>query len=166
MMLLFVLLLWVSVPAMALKKTARGSVWTGRRPATTVSFPGFEGIEGSFEQPPSPLPAATQVSALKILSFSYKVKAANRDNETVAQMSARLRMTPQTIQRVLEMSDNLEKLLLGSNLRLVHAVAMNYRGQGMSHQDLVYEGVRGLRHALSKFEPSRGCAFSTYAYPW
>jgi DNA-directed RNA polymerase sigma subunit (sigma70/sigma32) len=27
-------------------------------------------------------------------------------------------------------------------------------------------GVRGLKKALSKFDPEKGFAFSTYAYPW
>lgn len=29
-----------------------------------------------------------------------------------------------------------------------------------------YLGVRGLKKALSKFDPEKGFAFSTYAYPW
>ena len=166
-----------SSTAFALKKAATvgsstggsstsSTSWSrGNRRATT-SIPGFE-VETGFQQPfPQKLPAATQMSALKILSFSYKVKARMGTTEHEAQLCARLGMTPTTIQRVLEMSDGLEKLLLGANLRLVHAVAMNYEGQGLAHTDLVYEGVRGLRHALNKFEPSRGCAFSTYAYPW
>ena len=33
-------------------------------------------------------------------------------------------------------------------------------------QKLISAGVRGLKKALSKFDPEKGFAFSTYAYPW
>ena len=32
--------------------------------------------------------------------------------------------------------------------------------------ELVQAGVLGLRRAAEKFDPARGCAFSTYAMPW
>jgi DNA-directed RNA polymerase sigma subunit (sigma70/sigma32) len=38
----------------------------------------------------------------------------------------------------------------------------------MSNYFFLYicSGVRGLKKALSKFDPEKGFAFSTYAYPW
>ena len=30
----------------------------------------------------------------------------------------------------------------------------------------MYEGVKGLKHAMTRFDPKKGFAFSTYAFPW
>lgn len=42
----------------------------------------------------------------------------------------------------------------------------HYVGKGMDFDDLVYEGIRGFRKALTKFNHEKGYALSTYAYPW
>jgi RNA polymerase sigma factor (sigma-70 family) len=70
------------------------------------------------------------------------------------------------LENIVKKSDRLEQLLLESNLRLVHSIAVQHQGMGLELDDIVYEGVRGLKKALSKFDPDRGFAFSTYAYPW
>jgi RNA polymerase sigma factor (sigma-70 family) len=75
-------------------------------------------------------------------------------------------MSTVAVEQLLQQSEVLEKLLLSSNLRLVHAVAMQHQGLGMEVDDLVYEGVKGLKHAMSRFDPKKGFAFSTYAFPW
>eukprot|EP00596_Hydrurales_sp_CCMP1899_P001153 CAMPEP_0119033782 /NCGR_PEP_ID=MMETSP1177-20130426/852_1 /TAXON_ID=2985 /ORGANISM="Ochromonas sp, Strain CCMP1899" /LENGTH=286 /DNA_ID=CAMNT_0006990801 /DNA_START=376 /DNA_END=1236 /DNA_ORIENTATION=+ len=60
----------------------------------------------------------------------------------------------------------IEGKLLEVNLRLVHSIAVQHQGMGLELNDLVYEGVKGLKKALSRFDPEKGFAFSTYAYPW
>lgn len=58
-----------------------------------------------------------------------------------------------------------DKLVL-SNLRLVVSIAYRYRRQGVIWDDLLQEGVCGLLRAADKYEPERGCRFSTYATWW
>lgn len=56
--------------------------------------------------------------------------------------------------------------LIECNLRLVFGVARNYHSPLLSFEDLVQEGAIGLVTAVERFDPSRGCRFSTYAVHW
>jgi RNA polymerase primary sigma factor len=63
-------------------------------------------------------------------------------------------------------STEARQAIIRSNLRLVVSVAKRYIGRGSVFQDLIQEGNIGLLRAVSKFDPSRGYKFSTYATWW
>jgi RNA polymerase primary sigma factor len=53
-----------------------------------------------------------------------------------------------------------------SNLRLVTAMAGNFKGKGVLWEDLIQEGTVGLIRAVDKFDPNRGRRFAVMAGWW
>lgn len=55
--------------------------------------------------------------------------------------------------------------LMARHDRLVHAVVRRQGSGGLSYTERLQAGRIGLWHALQGYDPSRGIAFSTYAWP-
>ncbi|WAS96060.1 sigma-70 family RNA polymerase sigma factor [Nannocystis punicea] len=53
-----------------------------------------------------------------------------------------------------------------ANLRLVVALARRFHRGSVPLQDLIQEGNLGLMKAVDRFDPARGCRFSTYGSWW
>ena len=70
------------------------------------------------------------------------------------------------LEEILHRAREARQILIRSNLRLVVSVARHYIGQGSSFLDLIQEGNIGLLRAVTKFDPTRGYRFSTYATWW
>jgi len=58
-----------------------------------------------------------------------------------------------------------EKLTL-CNLRLVISISKHYLGRGLEFEDLISEGVIGLKRAVERYDYTLGYKFSTYATWW
>lgn len=56
--------------------------------------------------------------------------------------------------------------LVEANMRLVISIARRYYCPDIPLDDLIQEGAIGLIIACERFDPSRGCRFSTYATHW
>lgn len=56
--------------------------------------------------------------------------------------------------------------LVKANLKFVVTIAKQYRGKGVTFDELISEGNLGLLTAAMKYDPSKGCKFITYAVYW
>jgi RNA polymerase primary sigma factor len=79
-----------------------------------------------------------------------------------ARLAERLAEAAAARERQLEARNRLAR----HNLKLVVAVAKDYRGMGVSFPDLIQEGNLALLRAVEKFDHRRGFRFSTYGVWW
>lgn len=59
-----------------------------------------------------------------------------------------------------------KQVMISANYKLVVSISRKYQGFGMALHDLINEGITGLVKGVERFEPSKGCKFSTYAHWW
>lgn len=57
-------------------------------------------------------------------------------------------------------------LLIGSTMQEALRLGLIYARSDEDLRDIYQEGVFGLEHAVRKFDPKKGCCFSTYARQW
>jgi RNA polymerase primary sigma factor len=79
---------------------------------------------------------------------------------------------PDFLRRMNAIEDSWDRLMevkntfVQHNLKLVVAIAKDFRNMGITFQDLIQEGNLGLIRAVEKFDYHRGHKFSTYAVWW
>lgn len=84
-------------------------------------------------------------------------------------------LTPEEETKIIEMivrNDNeterakAKETLINSNLKLVIKIAHDFKGMGVSFEDLISVGNIGLIKAVDNFKDNKGAKFSTYASLW
>ncbi len=79
---------------------------------------------------------------------------------------ARLIELVEAVEDAQQRMTNEKNRFIEHNLKLVVAIAKDYRNLGLSFPDLIQEGNLGLIRAVEKFDHRRGFKFSTYAVWW
>ena len=108
-----------------------------------------------------------------VLRQGYELKKARKGTRRFKELEGEAAVTRtrmnELIDRVETAHDrmSLEKnRFIEHNLKLVVAIAKDYRNLGLSFPDLIQEGNLGLIRAVEKFDHRRGFKFSTYAVWW
>ncbi|MCO5563361.1 hypothetical protein L7F22_017002 [Adiantum nelumboides] len=122
---------------------------------------------------PRVLTAAEEVSLsdkiqdLLVLNAAKEVLQKQLGREpTMAEWAGAMHMKLGEFTSRLTEDQHCKNTMIQCNLRLVISVAKKYEGKGLSVEDLIQEGSQGLMRGCEKFDPKKGCKFSTYAHWW
>ena len=107
-----------------------------------------------------------------------KIQRGQKAREENEQIEAKLQKNPnaenaenlhkkfQANQKIINSGNIAKDTLTERNLRLVVSIAKKFHGNHMTFDDLIQEGSFGLMTAASRFDPTKGFKFSTYATWW
>ena len=105
-------------------------------------------------------------------SLSHEIVSKEAANLTryLSEISEFQRITPEQERelgyRIQAGDQEAVNILVKANLRLVLKIASEYKNLGLEYMDLVSEGNIGLIKAAERFDPARGCRFSTLCAIW
>ncbi|UCE87951.1 MAG: sigma-70 family RNA polymerase sigma factor, partial [Deltaproteobacteria bacterium] len=106
----------------------------------------------------------------KVLQLARDMRRARAGSRRLRDLEARAYLTKATfLERAREVEEAHQRMtdvknrFIEHNLKLVVAIAKDYRNLGLSFPDLIQEGNLGLIRAVEKFDHRRGFKFSTYA---
>jgi RNA polymerase primary sigma factor len=109
----------------------------------------------------------------KVIALARELKKTRRGTKRFKELEAEAQVPRARLLELVEAVDKahdrmtLEKnRFIEHNLKLVVAIAKDYRNLGLSFPDLIQEGNLGLIRAVEKFDHRRGFKFSTYAVWW
>jgi RNA polymerase primary sigma factor len=109
----------------------------------------------------------------RVARLAYEMRRSRRGTRRLAALENEAGLPkPDLIERYALVEDahrqmsEIKNRFIEHNLKLVVAIAKDYRNLGLSFPDLIQEGNLGLIRAVEKFDHRRGFKFSTYAVWW
>jgi RNA polymerase primary sigma factor len=109
----------------------------------------------------------------KVLALTSELRRARRGTKRYRDLEAEAEMPKTALFELVAKVENAHERMsreknrfIEHNLKLVVAIAKDYRNLGLSFPDLIQEGNLGLIRAVEKFDHRRGFKFSTYAVWW
>ncbi len=110
---------------------------------------------------------AKQVRAMTILLEKKETQEKKLERQLNPKQWANLvQMSEAELNRVVKLGQRAKKKMIEANLRWVIAIAKKYQKRHLDFADLIQEGNLGLERAVEKFDPTKGCRFSTYSAWW
>jgi RNA polymerase primary sigma factor len=109
----------------------------------------------------------------RALTFASDIRKARARSRRLAEFEAEVGVSKKRMMELVAAVENahdrmttVKNRFIEHNLKLVVAIAKDYRNLGLSFPDLIQEGNLGLIRAVEKFDHRRGFKFSTYAVWW
>jgi RNA polymerase primary sigma factor len=109
----------------------------------------------------------------RVVRIAREMRMCRRGTRRLAALEAEAGLAKQAlverceaVEEAHERMSAIKNRFIEHNLKLVVAIAKDYRNLGLSFPDLIQEGNLGLIRAVEKFDHRRGFKFSTYAVWW
>jgi len=109
----------------------------------------------------------------RVFRIAHEMRQGRRGTRRLAALEAEAGLHKQALLERCEVVEDahdhmsaVKNRFIEHNLKLVVAIAKDYRNLGLSFPDLIQEGNLGLIRAVEKFDHRRGFKFSTYAVWW